>query len=202
MRDGFRFGCLLIFLFSLAPVVVPGVHALAAGSSGTSGDSLAAFPNVSFPGQVPTAQDWYDQGFALTNEGRYEEALQAYGEALALNRSLLNAWYYSGDALFRLGRYKDALLAFGNATAVDPDFVDAYFYESAVYAKMGRYQDQKDALGKGLEAADRKEASAAAIRTPPATGGAAASVPVSPVTAVLAIVLALMHYAWGKDRRS
>jgi len=199
MRNGLP-GVFLLALV-LVPCAVAGVQALAAGSAGTSGDSLASLPNVSFPGQAPTAQDWYDQGFALTNEGRYEEALQAYGEALAANRSLLNAWYYSGDAFSRLGRYGDALLAFENATIMDPDFVDAYFYESAVYGKMGRYQDQKDALGKGLEAADRREASAgAAVRTPPATGGGAAAVPVSPTTVLLAISLTMIFRVWRKGR--
>ena len=103
--------------------------------------------------------------------------------ALSYNRSLLNAWYYSGDALFRLGRYNESLLAFGNATSVDPDFVDAYFYESRVYDKLGRSRDQKDALRKGLEAADRRKAKETAIA--PAGSFGTLPLPVSPGTAVL-----------------
>jgi tetratricopeptide (TPR) repeat protein len=162
-----------------------------AGSPGTFNSSLPSLPNISFTGQAHAARDWYETGFQLTSEERYSEALVAYGKALALNRSLLNAWYYSGDALYRLGRYGDALLAFENATAVDPDFVDAYFYESLVYGKLGRYQDQKEALGRGLEAADRRKADEGAGTPPPTTAQGYLPVPVSPGTAALAIALSL-----------
>jgi len=131
---------------------------------------IPLIPNISLPVQTPSAEDWYEQGFALTGEERYEEAVTAYRQALAANRSLLNAWYYLGDALFHLGRYPEALLAFENATAVDPDFVDAYFYEGLIYRKLGRPDDEKDALRRGLEAADRKEASGQAA-TAARTGG-------------------------------
>jgi tetratricopeptide (TPR) repeat protein len=173
----------------------------AAGSPGNLDRSLPLFPNVSFTEQTLTAQDWYEQGFAHTNEGQYSEALLAYGKALSLNRSLLNAWYYSGDALFRLGRYGEALLAFENATTVDPDFVDAYFYESLVYEKLGRYQDRKDVLRMGLEAADRRAAAAAAQATPLPGGQGTPSGPVSPAIALLAVSLPLVLHAFVRRNR-
>ncbi len=161
------------------------------GALGPDGQTIPLFPNVTFARETPDALDWYDQGFAFTNEEDYGDALVAYGKALALNRSLLNAWYYTGDALFRLGRYSDALLAFENATAVDPDFVDAYFYESQVYERLGRFQEEKDILGKGLEAADRVETKGAAA-TPPLATPAASDTPVSPALAVLGTAFALV----------
>jgi len=152
---------------------------------GISGQSLPNLPNLSVTNRTLAAQEWYEQGFTLTIEERYGEALQAYGKALSYNPSLLNAWYYSGDALFRLGRYKEALLAFGNATAVDPDFVDAYFYESRVYGRLNRSQEEKDALERGLEAAQRREtAEETGTRAAPAIM-APVPEPVSPGTAFL-----------------
>jgi tetratricopeptide (TPR) repeat protein len=172
-----------------------------AGSPDTFNRSLPSLPNISFTDQAFAARDWYENGFQLTSEERYTDALVSYGKALALNRSLLNAWYYSGDALYRLGRYNDALLAFENATAVDPDFVDAYFYESLVYGKLGRYQDQKEALGRGLEAADRRQAEEG-VGTPPATTGQGMPVPVSPGATALAVALSLAvtGYAYRKHK--
>jgi len=123
-----------------------------------AGSPPVLFPNVSFPTRAWGAEDWYERGFALTSEERYAEAVPAYEQAVALDSTLLNAWYYLGDAFFRLGRYREALLAFGNATAIDPDFVDAYFYEGLVYRQLGLPQEEKAVLGRGLEAADRKQA--------------------------------------------
>lgn len=200
MRSAFLHAGLLAFL--LVPVIVTGGYATAAGvgdilpkptgeAPGTYNRSLPLFPNVSFTERTLAAQDWYEQGFILTNEERYSEAVHAYEKALSSNRSLLNAWYYSGDALFRLGRYSEAVLAFGNATAVDPDFVDAYFYESLVYEKLGRYQDQKDALMRGLEAADRRKTGEGAGTLPAASTRGSLPEPVSPGTAFLGTGMAI-----------
>jgi tetratricopeptide (TPR) repeat protein len=190
-----------VLAFLLVLFVLPGMCTAAAGmatpvppateTSGTYDRSLPPLPNVSFATQTPTAQDWYEQGFVLTNEGRYADALVAYGEALSRNRSLLNAWYYTGDALFRLGRYSEAILAFSNATAVDPDFVDAYFYESLVFEKLGRYQDRKDALQEGLSAADRKKAAEEKQAAVPAIGHGSLPVPLPPVVPMIGIALAV-----------
>ena len=150
-----------------------------------AGNPPVLFPNVSFPTRARGAQDWYEEGFALTSEERYTEAVPAYEQAVALDSTLLNAWYYLGDALFRLGRYQEALLAFGNATAIDPDFVDAYFYEGLVYRQLGLAEEEKAALGQGLEAADRKQAKEAA--KPPRESSGEVPVPVSSGVALLGV---------------
>jgi len=156
---------------------------------------IPLLPNVTLARPTLSAEDWYEQGFTLTNEGQFSDALDAYGKALALNRSLLNAWYYTGDALFRLGRSGEAILAFENATAVDPDFVEAYFYESQVYRSLGRPRDAEDALGKGLDAAYRREAEVKALHTAGAGAGAGSTAEAVPgVTAVLAIFLSLVAF--------
>jgi len=176
----------------LSASVAAGSVAVGAGGSapgGRDGDPPGAgnppvlFPNVSFPTRAMGAQDWYEEGFALTSEERYTEAVPAYEQAVALDSTLLNAWYYLGDALFRLGRYQEALLAFGNATAIDPDFVDAYFYEGLVYRQLGLPQEEKAALGQGLEAADRKQVKEGAKA--PAGSSGEVPVPVSPGVALL-----------------
>ena len=205
---------IVLLALLLVPVGVTGGYAIAAGGSsssllppgGTPGSdnrSLPLFPNVSFAERTLAAQDWYNQGFALTNEERYGEAILAYEKALSYNRSLLNAWYYEGDALFRLGRYGDAILAFSNATAVDPDFVDAYFYEGLVYEKLGRYQDQKDALRRGLEAADRQEAKNGAEAHPAAHDQGALPEPLMPAVPLFGAVTAIGLWAFmRRNRRS
>jgi tetratricopeptide (TPR) repeat protein len=212
MRSAFPPTGLLVLL--LVPTIMTGGYAAAVagsnsslqplgGTFGTDNRSLSLFPDVSFTERTLAARDWYEQGFALTNEEQYSEAILAYEKALSYNRSLLNAWYYEGDALFRLGRYGDALLAFSNATAVDQDFVDAYFYESLVYEKLGRSQDQKDALRRGLEAADRQEAAKGAESHPVATAQEALSEPVPPVLSLFGTVLAIgLRALWRREKRS
>ncbi len=205
MRTAFPLTGLLALL--LIPIIMAGGYATAAagkdpspqpmgGALGPDNRLLPLFPNVSFAERTLAAQDWYEQGFALTNEERYPEALLAYEKALSYNRSLLNAWYYTGDAFFRLGRYSEAILAFSNATAIDPDYVDAYFYESLVFEKLGRYQDQKDALQRGLEAADRKEAGKGGGSHPVATALGSLPEPVPSEISVLGVFMGIGLWAF------
>ncbi len=160
------------------------------GSPGGSDAPVPLFPNISLPERTIAAQAWYERGFALTNEERYADAVPAYRSALAADPSHLNAWYYLGDALFRLGRYEEALLAFGNATAADPDFVEAYFYEGKVYGKLGMHREEKDALGQGLGAADRRKAREGAGAGQENGDREALAQPVSPGTAILGASMA------------
>ena len=51
---------------------------------------------------------WNELGFALRNQGRYPESLQAYDEALRLRPNFPEALEYLGEAYVKLGRLDDA----------------------------------------------------------------------------------------------
>jgi len=51
---------------------------------------------------------WNELGFALRNQGRYTESLQAYDEALRLRPNFPEALEYLGEAYVKLGRLDDA----------------------------------------------------------------------------------------------
>ena len=51
---------------------------------------------------------WTELGFALRNQGRYTESLEAYDEALKLRPNFPEALEYLGEAYVKLGRLDDA----------------------------------------------------------------------------------------------
>jgi cytochrome c-type biogenesis protein CcmH/NrfG len=51
---------------------------------------------------------WNELGFALRNQGRYPESLEAYDEALRLRPNFPEALEYLGEAYVKLGRLDDA----------------------------------------------------------------------------------------------
>ena len=59
---------------------------------------------------------WCDRAAALSELGRFEEALQANDKALELYPDDYNAWYNKGTALDNLGRYEEAQIAFKKAS--------------------------------------------------------------------------------------
>jgi len=61
------------------------------------------------------AEAWTNKGLALAQQEKYNEALQAFDEAIELNPEYAKAWYYKGVALQQLGRTTDADAAFARA---------------------------------------------------------------------------------------
>lgn len=62
-----------------------------------------------------TAADWFNKGDSLTSQGRYDEAIQAYDQAIQLKPNYDNAWYNKGVALKALGRTNESDAAFAKA---------------------------------------------------------------------------------------
>ena len=73
---------------------------------------------------VPRARSkgtWNNKGNMHSNKGRYEEAIEAYDKAIAINPDFAIAWGNKGNALNNLGRYEEAIKALDKAIAIDPN---------------------------------------------------------------------------------
>jgi tetratricopeptide (TPR) repeat protein len=93
-----------------------------------------------------TANEWFSNGTALENLGRYEEAIQAYNKAIEINPQYAEAWNRKGYAI---GIYcngttnntanKEALKDFDNATKLKPDYADAWNNKGIALYYLGNY---------------------------------------------------------------
>jgi tetratricopeptide (TPR) repeat protein len=54
------------------------------------------------------AEAWNELGYALRNQGRYPDSLNAYDQALRLRPNFAEALEYLGEAYVKLGRLDDA----------------------------------------------------------------------------------------------
>ena len=63
---------------------------------------------------------WNELGFALRNQGRYPESLQAYDEALRLRPNFPEALEYLGEAYVKMGRVEDARRVLDRLRPLDP----------------------------------------------------------------------------------
>jgi Flp pilus assembly protein TadD len=62
-----------------------------------------------------TAEDWNDKGIDLAEQGKYNEALQAFDKAIEINPKDAPTWNDKGDALRLLGRVDEADTAYAKA---------------------------------------------------------------------------------------
>jgi tetratricopeptide (TPR) repeat protein len=123
-----------------------------------------------YPGKIVDA--YYNRANYYTKQGRNEEALRDYDEALTLHSGLPRIWYNKGLLLAQMGRSDSALVCFDRAVALDPKHVDALNNRGAMRYRKGdlagaiadftrilelnaRYRDAY--LNRAIAYADRKE---------------------------------------------
>ena len=65
-------------------------------------------------------------GAVYRREGRYEEAVTEFDEAIKINRKALDAWNSKGNALTNQGKYDEAIMAYDEAIRLDPNLSAAW----------------------------------------------------------------------------
>ena len=65
---------------------------------------------------------WNNKGLALNSQGKYNESIEAYDEAIKLDPKYANAWNNKGNALQNQGKYDESIEAYDEAIKLDPKF--------------------------------------------------------------------------------
>jgi len=78
-------------------------------------------------------------GAALFKEGKIEEAIDHYNEAIRIKPDIAEIYYNRGNAFTKLGWYKRAIVDFNEAIRQKPDYVEAYYNMGTVYGKSNQY---------------------------------------------------------------
>ncbi|QLH06594.1 tetratricopeptide repeat protein [Nitrosopumilus ureiphilus] len=65
-------------------------------------------------------QDLVKKGRSFMDDGKFDEALGFFEQALFLNQNDPDLWNYKGVALRSLGRYEEAMECFNKSLEIDP----------------------------------------------------------------------------------
>jgi|WetSurMetagenome_2_1015567.scaffolds.fasta_scaffold119036_3 tetratricopeptide (TPR) repeat protein len=126
-----------------------------------------------------------DKSAALTDLGRYDEALTTVDAALIQFKNNPGLWNNKGYILFKQGRYDAAIEAYNQAISLDPSYEKGWINKASALYEAGRYQESVDAYKKVL--AIDNESSDATAGLALAQKAAASQLPVT--TIVLAVIL-------------
>lgn len=98
-----------------------------------------------------------NKGNRLEAEGRYEEAIRFYDEAINLDPNNWNNWMTfnsKGDALSKLGRYEEAIEAYSKAIELTPENPISYGRKGAALKALGRTDESDIAYATARELGD------------------------------------------------
>uniref|UniRef100_A0A672IKJ1 dolichyl-phosphate-mannose--protein mannosyltransferase n=1 Tax=Salarias fasciatus TaxID=181472 RepID=A0A672IKJ1_SALFA len=111
------------------------------------------------------AESWYKRALQVTrkvdiltplgalyyNTGRYEEALQVYREAAALQPDSTDIWLALAQVLAMAGRSSEAEAMTLDIISREGGCIECYRLLSAIYSKRGNYTQALDALDRALQ---------------------------------------------------
>ncbi|KAG1715804.1 hypothetical protein ID866_1380 [Astraeus odoratus] len=120
-------------------------------ASGPSSSSAPTKPSVPSPEDKKKADAQKAEGNKLMNAKKYDQAIEAYTKAIALDPT--NPVYYSNRAAAysTMGNHAGAILDAEKAIEVDPKFVKAYSRLGHAQYALGDYRAAADAYKKGTE---------------------------------------------------
>ncbi|UCD92802.1 MAG: tetratricopeptide repeat protein [Methanobacteriota archaeon] len=115
---------------------------------------------LDYADQVISLKPNYDLAFALRarimeNMGEWEQALDAYKNALLCNIGDAELWLSLGSALYNLDRHDEELEAYDQALEIDSDFVDAWLNKGATLHKLGRFEEAIECYDQVLKKSPR-----------------------------------------------
>ena len=128
---------------------------IASVESGDFEGAMALFEEASAKGEDPV---YINRGIGLAHMGQnhYEEAVDAFKEALAADGSIpgdvdYDINYYVGVCYYKLGKFEDAKMRFDSVLDLKPKAVDAYVERGTVLLAMGNKEEAKADFDKAVE---------------------------------------------------
>lgn len=87
------------------------------------------------------AQEYYAEGVSLYEQGKYNQALEKFENALEIDPTYTEAWIYKGLTLDDFKRYSEALVCYDKAIALDPNNIISWYNKGIILGNQGYYED-------------------------------------------------------------
>jgi tetratricopeptide (TPR) repeat protein len=86
-----------------------------------------------------SAVDWFKEGYALAESGKYREAISLYDKAIDADPGYASAYSVRGWAYYKIGDHTSALKDYGRALELKPNYAGALANRSWTLWKMRQY---------------------------------------------------------------
>ncbi|RPJ16464.1 MAG: serine protease [Desulfobacteraceae bacterium] len=96
------------------------------------------------------AEARYTLGIAHGNLKSYDDAINAFRQAVRINPKHAEAWNNLGDAYRKINRYSDAAECFRRALRIDPKYAEPWNNLGVAYGELQRHDDAVEVLRQAL----------------------------------------------------
>jgi tetratricopeptide (TPR) repeat protein len=95
-----------------------------------------------------SVQAYVDQGIENSQNGRYDQALKDFNQALKLKPRDPALFTYRGVVYYAKGQYDMAMKDYNQALEIDPKFGRAYYQRGMIYENQEKYAQAVDEMKK------------------------------------------------------
>ena len=85
-----------------------------------------------------TAAEWYEKAYALGEDKKYTEAIDAYTKSLELSPDYFYSNFNRGVNNYNAGNYEAAIADYSNAIDIDPEYTSAYRNRGQAYDQLNK----------------------------------------------------------------
>lgn len=104
-----------------------------------SSNKVIALKDAGIIDYKKTAEYWFNLGYSYAEAGLYDDAIEAYTAAIALNPNLAEAYNNRGFAYNNKGQYDKAIEDYTKVIPLYPDYAGTYNNRGNAYSKKGQY---------------------------------------------------------------
>ena len=99
------------------------------------------FSSTSESWSQESAEDWFLKGNGLSQQGRFEEAVEAYKKSIKLNSKATVAHFNLALAYKNLDKQEEAAISFEKSVELEPGNLDARYSLGNIYNHLNRWED-------------------------------------------------------------
>jgi len=124
---------------------------------GRFNDAANAYGRVISLLSNPSKEDYVLYGYALSQSGRMDEAVNALNKAVSMGMCDAEVFLYLGHALFVLKNYDDAIIALKKATELDSGLAAALYYLGFSLFDSNKPEEAKSVFQSFIALSDKDE---------------------------------------------
>ncbi len=96
------------------------------------------------------AQEYYNQGLNLMDQGKYPEATAEFDKCLKIDPNNKEVWLNKGLSLANQLKYSESLESIDRSIAIDQKYKEAWFYKGRVYQQMVKHSEAVECFDKAI----------------------------------------------------
>ncbi len=98
-----------------------------------------------------SAEVYFEKGVKMTDEKRYNEAIECFTDAIEVNPNLVKAYFSRGFVFYNLNKMNEALSDYNKAIELDPEYASAYNNKGNIKEECADYQGALSDYSKAIE---------------------------------------------------